>query len=407
MVDMNRLRNVFSEEQPPERVDRMWRAIEAMEHRDRRRDAIRNRPARTLLRPILVFAGGAAAALIVALLVQTPSDDGPLQTEIGATMPKRFVAETAAERQFSDGSTLRLSGNSALEVEKNTNKTVRMALKHGRAQFDIVPGGPRKWQVVCGDITVTVLGTRFTVTRDHDQVMVDVERGTVMVTGKWVDGGAQTLIAGESLLIENPSLPPLPPEIGEDEDDAVTPHEDAPEPAIAAPEIPEETSQRRRPKAEWKVHAEAGDFEEAFAELGSAGVAALTQKSKDIDDLFKLADVARLSGHPLDAVAPLQAIVTNHPDNPRAGLAAYTLGKLYLEKLSSPKKAVEAFNDAIRLGIPEALMESAYVKKAKALFLLSAVLGKWAAEEYLKKYPNGRYQDQVKTWLKSNPPEEQ
>ncbi len=123
----------------------------------------------------------------------------------------------------------------------------------------------------------------------------------------------------------------------------------------------------------------------------------MTKKTSSVDELFKLADVARLSGHPSDAVAPLTAVIDDFPTDPRAGLAAYTLAKLYLEPLASPQKAFRTFDRAMQLGLPAVLLEASYFKKAEALFQISRPLGEWATGEYLKRYPTGRYRKQLES----------
>jgi transmembrane sensor len=131
-------------------------------------------------------------------------------------------------------------------------------------------------------------------------------------------------------------------------------------------------------------------------------VASLSKQSKSVDELFQLADVARLSGHPSDAIAPLRTIITDNKKNPKAGLAAYILGRIYLEQLFSYGKAVDAFDEASALGIPEALQEAAAVKTINALLLQQNARGLAGAEAYLTQYPEGRYRKQVQGWIKEN-----
>jgi TolA-binding protein len=59
--------------------------------------------------------------------------------------------------------------------------------------------------------------------------------------------------------------------------------------------------------------------------------------------LFAAADAARLAGHPADAVAPLTAIFTRHPKDPRAAVAAYQLGRVLALDLHERTRAAAAF----------------------------------------------------------------
>jgi transmembrane sensor len=64
-----------------------------------------------------------------------------------------------------------------------------------------------------------------------------------------------------------------------------------------------------------------------------------------------LADVARLSGHPADAVVPLRRFLDAHASHPEAPLAAITLARVELA-LGRPAAAASAFERAEALGVP-------------------------------------------------------
>ena len=59
--------------------------------------------------------------------------------------------------------------------------------------------------------------------------------------------------------------------------------------------------------------------------------------------LFAAADAARMAGRPADAVAPLTAIFTRHPGDPRAAVAAYQLGRVLALDLHARTRAAAAF----------------------------------------------------------------
>jgi transmembrane sensor len=59
--------------------------------------------------------------------------------------------------------------------------------------------------------------------------------------------------------------------------------------------------------------------------------------------LFAAADAARLAGHPAGAVAPLTAVFTRHPGDPRAAVAAYQLGRVLAFDLHDSARAAAAF----------------------------------------------------------------
>jgi len=106
----------------------------------------------------------------------------------------------------------------------------------------------------------------------------------------------------------------------------------------------------------WRHFAAEGKNDQAYAALGRAGIASESE-SASVADLFALADVARLSGHPADAIDPLQRIVADHSSDSRAPLAALTLGRVRLRSLAMPAAAAESLEKAIALGVPVPLAE--------------------------------------------------
>jgi len=78
----------------------------------------------------------------------------------------------------------------------------------------------------------------------------------------------------------------------------------------------------------------AGRQQEAFAR----GLMNETRQS-GVADLLLLADVARLSGHPHEAVGPFERILDVCPRDAPAPLAALALGRLELDMLNVPARA--------------------------------------------------------------------
>lgn len=172
-------------------------------------------------------------------------------------------------------------------------------------------------------------------------------------------------------------------------------------PMASAPLDTRPASQPSLPKAAipvWKELARHGQNAKAYDELGPGGVERVAQGAA-VDDLLVLADVARLSGHPREAVKPLERVVSEHAADPRASLAAFMLGRVELDSLGAPAAGAAAFERAIILGIPGGLAEDAYSgvveSRAKAGDLSGA---RAAASEYLARYPRGRRAEEVKRW---------
>jgi transmembrane sensor len=148
----------------------------------------------------------------------------------------------------------------------------------------------------------------------------------------------------------------------------------------------------------WRQAAEAGAYDDAFETLGGDGLADAARRAASVAELMTLADVARLSGHPADAVSPLRRVMEEHAADSRAALAAYTLGRIELEQLRRPADAADAFAASLRLGLPSALREPALAKRVEALGRIRSPETTLAIDTYLRAYPEGRYRAAVERW---------
>lgn len=149
----------------------------------------------------------------------------------------------------------------------------------------------------------------------------------------------------------------------------------------------------------WVTLARQGEFNEAFSLLGAEGLERETRSAPSVGELYLLADVARRSGHPDDAVAPLERIIAGFPTDRRAAVAAFTLGRIQLNTLGEPARARWAFERAIELGVPPALTEDSLALLVEARARSGDSLGaRAAARDYLRRYPEGRLADTVRSW---------
>lgn len=268
-----------------------------------------------------------------------------------------------------DGSAVRALGEGTdvrLLERSGTGTAVRVV--SGTALFDVAPQHGRAFRVLAGGVTVTVVGTRFSVGLEAAGVRVRVERGRVQV--EW-SGGSTLLGAGEQQLFPA-SAPPAP---GDD--------------AGAAPaQRPAPRAATSAPAAGWRDLAQAGHYAAAYRALAAAGAGAVRD---DPADLLLAADVARLGGHPDAAVSRLRAVVERHPGDPRASLAAFTLGRVELDDLGRPREAAQAFATARRLAPRGALAEDALAREVEAWSRAGdTALARARAEEFVRLYPDGR-----------------
>jgi len=328
-------------------LSRMWQSIDARFPRRRSKLSLS-----------LIIAPVAAVAAGVAIVAFMHHDGGPLRLANGGAIVAVDAPAAGLRLSLSDGSHVDLGAGARFEPIESSASSFIAVLDRGDASFDVQPGGPRRWQIECGLATVEVVGTRFSCARGADRLHVGVERGIVLVRGERVPSHVRRLTAGESLDVFEPSVAP---------ESEVAPTEPASGTADRRVEAVEEpvAAARAATGPGWRELARSGRHREAFATLGAQGFRREV-KRLGIADLFQLADVARLSGHPGDAVAPLQRIIDGFASDPQAPLAAFALGRLELDDLGRPARAAAAFKRALDLGPPQSLRDNVRARLAEA-----------------------------------------
>ena len=236
-----------------------------------------------------------------------------------------FTMDAGGVALFDDGTrAVPTVDGTDLVVASVTDSRVSMRLNDGSARFEVTPDRTREFEVVAGDVTVTVLGTVFDVTRDGDDVRVDVTRGRVRVDGPH-----------GSTLLTNGMSSDFPAAQATLDEEAVAP---TPEPA-------RKKTPRAKKSPDWRSLAERGDFGKAAKLLRKKG----TRVPNDVDALMLAADSMRLSGRPGDALGYLDRVVEHHRKDARAPLAMFTRGRV-LSKLGRPLEAAQAFSKVPELG---------------------------------------------------------
>lgn len=235
-------------------------------------------------------------------------------------------------------------------------------LRAGGARFTVPHDSLRPFVVTARDVVIEDLGTIFTVRYvASDRLNIAVEEGRVRVRGN----GTDTEVAAGAKL-EVPVAPP------------------AAEPATRTPASAPASGTASA--SSWRRLAERGQYEEAQRALRKAGAGAVRD---DTAELLLAADAARLSGHPAEAVPYLERIVRGHARDPRAGLAAFTLGRVLLDELGRPREAIEAFARARAAAGP--LAEDALAREVEAVSRAGDVARcRELALLYQRLYPNGR-----------------
>jgi transmembrane sensor len=351
------------------------------------------------------LAGGALAAALVLGVQHLPSRSfaaGPLLLRDGAPIGEIRVSAADPLRavEFSDGSTMQVHPNSAVVPLVNTAQNVSFVVQNGETTVDVRPNGPRKWSLVCGPVTVDVVGTRFSLTCTAAAATVWVDRGAVQVRGEAVPGRQKRLGAGEQLCVGDETLLR-----GADATNspAVAPPGSSPVQSAASKSSGlVSASPAEAVSADWRSMASRGEYGRAYATLGPSGVQREAEGA-EVTDLLTLADVARLSGHPQEAARVLALIVEKHPQDPRASLAAFSLGRMGMGPQGTPGQAAGAFSRALALGLPAGLREEAWLRLIESRQNAGDVTGaRAAAQQYREQYPHGRYLDTIREWSSSN-----
>lgn len=316
----------------------------------------RNRAAiqRRLQRPAyfgglsLLAAAACAAALVLAIW-------GPLSRLTGRHAPAPIAWQPAADAvleahaqavaaALEDGTRLDLAPQTTVTGLQSEPGKVELELRRGRASFDVTHDPARQFRVRAGKVTVVVLGTRFSVGRFDGVVTVAVERGKVAVeTG----GRVAYLTPGQSW---------QGPEHGDPE--AVLPPEERP---------PSDVSSRATAAGEPSASTRPATATTVAKPNGSAATAVEAEAAPNpAKQLFDASREARRVGDSRRAAQLLQQLVSQYASDPRAGLAAFELGRIRADVLGDLTGAISALEQALRLSPQGGFRQDALARLAHA-----------------------------------------
>jgi transmembrane sensor len=321
-------------------------------------------------RRVARWAAGASSLVLAGCLVLAVVTWQKRPAEL-ASRPAASAQSSASRPERMEPTATPLTADTELVVDpKGAGRA--FVLRRGSARFVVTHDDQHPFRVRVGQLVVEDLGTTFSVARlSENEFDVAVEEGHVAVLceGNRAEiGGGQhrTFTCGEPSKQVAVAQP--------------TPPADRPAPKIA----PGRGSSAASPA--WKLLAERGQYGEAYDSLHRTPEAAVRDETHE---LLLAADTARLSGHSSEAVPYLRRILAQHGSDPRAHLAAFTLGRVLLDELGRPVEAAQAFERARSPRAP--LAEDALAREIEA----------WAragdtrrahglALEYRRSYPQGR-----------------
>jgi transmembrane sensor len=307
------------------RVARVWAGLDARFDR-----AERLRPLR---RAAILLA--LAATLAVGLFVAWPRPPTPVASV-------QFL-------DFADGSRVTHAADDRVEVVSVADDRVELRMVSGKATFRVARNEARAFLTRAAGYTIRVVGTEFTVELTRDALKVAVQKGEVAVS-RDEEESVTRVRAGEAW---STSL--------------ATATDIAPKPS-PSPSAPATESARPPPRTD------------------GSGAA---HESQAASALFQRAENARLAGRHDEAARLLGEFLRRYPNDPRAGLAAFELGRIRLDA-RDPKGAIEALDQAEGAG--KAFEERVAARRVQALEESGDVQACRAERDaFLRRFPNGAF----------------
>ncbi len=320
----------------------------------------------------------ASAAVTVAVVVAM------FLSARGEVAHSKTAKNSEQHLQLADGTrAIALGDTSSVRLVKENDSLVSFSLDSGKGWFDVTPSGTRTVEVVAKDVHVQVLGTEFVVEIQGDVVHVWVQRGKVLVTSS---EGKVELTKGDharfpSRADETDETPVGPDELVEVDEDGFDDEEGFDDEVDATIEI-------REPPKHDTPPAKGTEKQEATKPQPPA--------VDPIATLWKDADEARIRNDFAAAHVALTQLLSDYPDDPRAALAAFTLGRVLMKTDQSDRVVARAFAKARKLAPNGPLVEDALLHEIEA----------WArdgderrarkrSEKYLRLFPEGRYRQKV------------
>ncbi|MBX7102266.1 MAG: FecR domain-containing protein [Myxococcaceae bacterium] len=300
---------------------------------------------------------------------------------------------TAPRSTLPDGSTIELGANAAYTLASSSEGLVQVELVRGVATFDVVKNAKRRFLVQTGDVEVEVIGTRFQVTADEGKgARVVVERGVVNVHQGAM---ARRLTVGESWTGAAAA------EETEELEETTAP--ETVEPSVEPPTAdggsaaPPVVRKHKKPKHKRSVRTGAGGAKTTESTEAVADSPA--------DELFSQTLSARGKRQWPLAASLAQDFLDQFPQDPRAGLVAFELGRILGDQLGKPREALSAYASAQRLDPKGDYSEELMVRWAETANRLGdAKTCAAQRDQYLRRYPAGRWVPVVRGLCGALPP---
>jgi transmembrane sensor len=360
-----------------------------------------------------------AAALVAAALIVWLRPRRELHAELsngGPAMVGQWIgapADAPESLRFNDGTLVVLAPGSSARVASADAEGARVVIERGSVSVAVTPLEGARWSFEVGPFTVRVTGTRFRARWKPDtaEFHLELDEGSVVVSGPML-GTERRVATGEVLAVSVAVAT-----VASASPAAVAAHEapkpaggveDAPAPAaslepIAAPSASQAVAAAETAKVEppvtWQALARGGDYTRALARARAEGLEPIVDGAT-AEELWILADAARLAGDHAAAAAALRALRQRYPGGAQAATAAFLLGRMAFDQDGAYAGAAGWFTTYLTEQPGGAFAREALGRLFEACHLAGNETGaRAAARAYLDAYPNGPHADQARSLL--------
>lgn len=295
--------------------------------------------------------------------------NGPLTLDSGRALE---TVRSSDERQtlvFADESRVELAPKSQIDPLAMTEDQVVLRLVDGSARFAIKKGGPRRWRIEAGVLSVEVVGTQFEVQRSAQRVRVVVTEGRVLVRSSALTDGVMRLDAGQDIVVENPAAAPAAR-------------------SDTAPRAPTAPATAAEPTTDPVTT-------QARAETTKRASITLATLQAQVDQARRDADPARTA-------SLLKDIIRLYPSDPAAALSSFSLGRIH-QRQGQWASADRAYQWALDHGASGPLREDCYLRRVEVELKLAPAQAQSTARTYFALYPSGRHRAVMEKMLAAAP----
>jgi len=375
-LDLAATRAQLTDDAGAEERAQLWARIDAqipLEQPSRRSVWSRLYPAATWPRWVWAFGSAFVVLNIWFAYENFLRDRGALTLANGQALGTVSAEFSPRALRFSDRSTIALGVHSQLTALAMTDDQVLLRLERGAAQFHVQKGGHRRWRIETGLLAVEVIGTRFSVDRSAERVVVSVTEGRVLVRSPALTDGVVRLDAGQEVTVRAEAQRLAPPQSTV----ALQRTVPLPPPALVdAPVVPPHSA------------------------APAASVAPIAQQPS-LPWLLSQADQARAAGDTPRATSLLKSIVQLYPGDPQAALSSFSLGRNY-QREGKWTAADAAYGWALHHGASGSLREDCYLRRIEVQLHYQRDLAQRTAHEYLALYPQGRHRAAIEPMLRKS-----